>query len=217
MEISTLTIKIIIILIPGLISYLIYKRITVRNSKKTDFQSVINSILLGFIAYVALQIINLCLCYIGNFCGGSYVYTLEIFKSISKDSIPYDEVIYATFLGIVIAYILAYLDSNNIINRLAIKIGASSKWNDDNLYTIYLNNKETDWIYVRDIKNNLTYVGLVSIFAEREEQKEIVLNEVTVYSYPESIFLYNVPSIYLNFHNENIIIEQANINTNGRK
>lgn len=212
MEISTLTIKIIIILIPGLISYIIYKRITVRNSKKTDFQSVINSILLGFITYVILQIGNLALCFSANCLGGNYVYPLEIFKTIGKESIPYDEVIYATLIGIILAYFLAFMDSNNWINKTAIFIKASSKWNDDNLYTIYLNNNGTDWVYIRDIKNNLTYSGLVSIFSEKENQKEIVLNDVTVYSYPESVLLYSVPSIYLNFCNENIIIEQANIN-----
>jgi hypothetical protein len=203
MEMSNLTVKIIILLIPGLISYFVYKRITKRQAKRSDLMFIAISVLLGTLSYLSLQVINnLCAC---------FDYTeLKTFEAISTDNIiPYKEVFWASVLGVIIAYIFTYIDSFNLINNFARLIRASDKVNDENLYSIFLGDTNISWVYVRDIKNSLTYWGWVQSFSEKENGKEIVLKDVTVFSYPNSVRLYDIPSVYLNFGNENIIVEQA--------
>ncbi len=217
MEISSLTIKIIILLIPGFISYFIYKRITSRANNRSDLMFIAVSILLGILSYVSLQIIYLILYCIKSVCSdiNSDSPVLNTFKSISKESsIPYNEVIYASICGVVIAYLFTYIDTYNLINRLACDLKVSTKKSDENLFSLYLNSSEIEWIYIRDIENKLTYLGSVSLYSEKDNFKEIVLNEVTIYNYPESEKLYDVESIYLCLKNENIIIEQANTKSN---
>ena len=53
--------------------------------------------------------------------------------------------------------------------------------------------------------------------SENNKFKEIVLEEVTVYNYPNSEKLYDVESIYLCFSKDNIIIESAKLKENGKK
>ena len=204
MDISSLTIKIIVLLIPGLISYFIYKRITNRKTKRTDLMFISISILMGTLSYLALQIFC--------FCFDCFDYeNLKTFELLSTDStIPYKEVIGASLFAIFIAYFFTFIDSYNVINNIARLIGASNKVNDENLFNIFLSRKDITWVYIRDIKNSLTYRGWILSFSENEDGKEIVLNDVTVYNYPETVKLYDLPSIYLNFGKENLIIEQAN-------
>lgn len=203
MDISSLTIKIIILLIPGLISYFIYKRITNRQTKRSDLMFIAISILLGTLSYLALQIF----CFKIDCFGYE---SLKTFELLSKDTaIPYKEVFGASIFGVIIAYLFTFIDSYNVVNNIAIKIRASKKVNDENLFSIFLGNKDITWVYIRDIKNSLTYRGWIYSFSENEEGKEIVLKEVTVYTYPETVKLYDIASIYLNFGHENMIIEQA--------
>lgn len=203
MDLSSLTIKIIFILIPGLISYFIYKRITNRQTKRSDLMFIAISILLGTLSYLLLQ----SFCFFVNVYGYERLKTFELLAS--DTAIPYKEVFGASVFGIIIAYLFTFIDSYNVINNIAIKIRASKKVNDENLFSIFLGDKDISWVYIRDIRNSLTYKGWIYSFSENEESKEIVLREVTVYTYPETIKLYDLPSIYLNFGKENLIIEQA--------
>ena len=207
MDISGLAVKLIILLTPGFVSYFVYKRLTVRSNKRSDLMFIAISIFLGILSYTALQIVTSC-------CGNEDIKTFEIISYDPEKNeewgIPYMEVLYSSLLGIIIAFLLSYLDSKNLINRLGIFLKFTTKDSDETLYASYLSKKEVDWVYVRDIKNGLTYLGKIFSLAEKENAKEIVLEEVSVYSYPESEKLYEVKSVYLNFNNEGIIIEQAN-------
>lgn len=210
MDISSLTVKLIIILIPGLVSYFIYKRLTSRSNKRSDLMFISIAIFLGVLSYLGLQLITIATCGIRNICGsnGSYE-SLETFKSISGADIEYKEVLMASLLSVVIAFVLARMDTKNIINRLGIKFNVTKKETDETLYVAYLSKKEVDVVYIRDPKNNLTYFGKLFSFSEKENVKEIVLEDVTVYLYNEGTELYKIPSIYMTL-NEDVTIEQAN-------
>ena len=66
-------------------------------------------------------------------------------------------------------------------------------------------------IYVRCPKTNLTYYGIINTYSETETVSELVLREVSVYSYDESELLYEVPTIYLALSKGEVIIEQATL------
>lgn len=212
MEISSLTVKLIILLVPGIIAYFIYKRLTSRAAKKSDFLFLIIAIFLGILSYLSLQIIQVIICFVENICGDSQPYkSLQTFKSISTDeNIPYFEVIPASILSIAIAYVLALMDTKNIVNRLGVYLKVTNKESDDTLYLSYLTKEEINVVYIRDPKNNITYFGKVFSFSEKEGVKEIVLEDVSLFTYDEGISLYEVNSVYLNIEN-GMTIEQASL------
>lgn len=207
MDISGLAVKLIILLTPGFVSFFIYKRLTSRPNKRSDLMFISISIFLGILCYTCLQLVC-------SVCGKEDLKTFEIISFETTENgtpwgIPYMEVLYASFFGVLLAYIFSFIDTNNFINRIGIYLKCTTKSSDEMLYSIYLSKKEIDWVYIRDIKNSLTYWGKVFSISEKENSKEIVLEDVTVFTYPDSVKLYEVPSIYLNFGNENVIIEQA--------
>ncbi|HEX4300312.1 MAG TPA: hypothetical protein VH327_05520, partial [Gammaproteobacteria bacterium] len=88
-----------------------------------------------------------------------------------------------------------YIFTHKIFHRIALRFNISNKYGDENLYSFFLQNR--NWLYVRDIENNLTYEGLLVSYSENDLIQEIVLSQVTVYSYKDSEKYYSVPSVYL--------------------
>jgi hypothetical protein len=135
---------------------------------------------------------------------------LEIWNNLNENTaIPYWEVIYLSVLGLFLGLLLTKADTKKWLNNFAGKYDFSSKYGDENLCYYFLNLKETNYVYVRCIKYNLTYLGNVVSFSETDDFKELVLSNVSVYSYDESTLLYEIAEIYLSLPKDDIIIESA--------
>ena len=213
MEISALTLKLIILLTPGALAAIIVKRLTVNHKPSSDFMFVLDAVLLGMFSYLILQICLIVWIWIGNICSPHKDYhTLQVFRSIAdSSSIPYKEIIFACIFAIALGFFVSRIIEKRIINRIAIWMKVTQKYGDLNLFSHYLNAKSIEYVYIRDIKNSLTYLGYVSACSETTEYKELVLGDVTVFTYPESDELYDVQSIYLCFPKDEIKIEKAKI------
>ena len=117
----------------------------------------------------------------------------------------------ASIISIILGFLISKLDHSKLINTFAKKYNISNKYGDENLYSYFLNSPDVNWVYIRVIENSLTYLGCVESFSETPENKEIVLNQVTVYNYPDSKKMYEIERIYLIFPKDKIIIEQAKL------
>lgn len=214
MEISALTLKLIILLVPGALATTIFKRLTIRHKEQSDFMFVIISIMFGMFSYLVLQLIIYVITFGKNICSETEIKyeKIETFAKLSiSDSIPYSEIIWASVISIFLGFIISKVDHSKLINNIARRLKISSKYGDENLYSYFLNSPDINWVYVRDIDNSLTYFGTVESFSETIEHKEIVLGQVTVYSYPKSKELYEIDRIYLVFPKDKLIIEQAKL------
>lgn len=215
MEIPELTIKLIILLLPGALSTKIYKRLTIHKSW-SNFDFVVNSIVFGGASYIVLQFAYNIIPLIKNICGGNEQYViLNTWQRITdKALIPYAEVAYASVISVFLGYLFSAVDTNKIINKIGYKVNASNKYGDEGLYSYFLNSNEVQIIYLRYPKYNLTYHGIVISFAEEGGKSEILLAQASVYSYDESEFLYDIDNVYIAFEKSEVIIEKAK-NNNG--
>lgn len=213
MEISALTLKLIFLLIPGAVAAIIYKRLTVRPKEGSDFMFVMNSILFGIFSYVLLQLTVFgCMLFCNTFKEAEhYDYSvLKVFGKLSDATIiPYLEIIGGTFFAVILGLIITLIDDRSYLYKIAKHMKISNKYGEENLYSYFLNSPDIDWIYIRDIKNKLTYKGGAVSFSETPEFKEIELVNVSVFNYPESEFLYEVERLYLCLSKDNLIIEKA--------
>jgi len=208
---SELTIKLILILIPGAISTIIFGKLIV-HEKWNSFNFILFSILFGFFSYLSLQIvINIINLISFNLF---FIADLTIWNSLSDTKkIPYKEIGFSMIFSILIAFFISYIQNQRIINVLANKFRVTNKFGEENLFTAFLNRKDIEFVYLRDIKNNKTYSGWVESFSESENVSEILLSDVNVYTYDDSTFLYSVPKFFLSLNKTEIIIELA-INKN---
>jgi hypothetical protein len=213
---SELTLKLIVILVPGALAVFIYNRLTT-HKEWSSFIFTTNAIILGFFSYLCLQIFVNIPVLAHNIAGKgtSKAYTLLQTFSLLSDSklIPYREVFYSSVFSVLLAYLWSYINQRRFVNRLAQYLKISWKYGDENLYSHFLEASDTHIVYIRNPRLNLTYRGQVRSFAETETISEISLANVTVYSYDNSDVLYEVEKIYLSFNKADIIIEQSTLIT----
>lgn len=210
---NELAITIGIILFPGLIATVIADKITQHTKRWGTFKYSIYSFIFGVSCYVLLQGIIFGFWIPAHYiCPNSLTLssiTLDVWSIISteKFSISISNVFWATALSPVVAVIVVYTYNEKIINKLAHKMGISSKYGDENLFSYYLNSNDLDWVYVRDIPNKFTYQGRILAYSEADDIQEIVLSDATVFDYETSDELYSLPKIYLSKPRGSFIIE----------
>lgn len=214
MDISLLTIKLIVLIIPGIIAAHIHKRLTISTKERSDFMFSVIAILLGMMCYLVVQLLYfLGIGIVNKLSRAEYSYkTLDTFSKITDSTIiPYIEVLSACIISLPLGLFITYCDSKKMLNKLANWLNVSNKYGHENLFTYFLNSPEIEWVYIRDINNGLTYLGNIRMLSETENLKEIVLENVTVYNYPDSEELYSIHRVYLSLSLNNIIVEQAKI------
>lgn len=209
MDISTLTLKIIILLVPGIIANKIYRRLVIRHKESTDLMFILTSVVFGLLSYLVLNFIF--------YCKGG----LESFKTISESNIiNYEEVFFGSIISILVGYLAALGDNKKWINKLALKFKISQKYGDENLYTRWLDDLDNSnpWVYIRDVEYCVIYSGRVSYYSETIDFREIGLSDVTVFDSNNTALNYEVPELYLCLPKDKIRIEKAiRIEKNGKE
>jgi len=212
-----------IIFFPGVIATIIVDKLTV-HSKWDTFKFSLYSFVFGICSYAILQILFYIWSIISNrsFKNVNWL-NLNIWNVAltDKPSISGLEVVLALLLSIPVSFFISWIINFKVFNKLGQFFGITTKYGDENLYSYYLNTKEIDWIYIRDIESNLTYQGRVVSFSENLNIQEIVLYDVTVFRYNDSKKLYTIPTIYLAKKSGNFRIEEIPDNylgeINGKK
>ncbi len=206
---NQLVVALIVILLPGIIAAIISDKLTT-HSKWDSFKFGLYSFMLGVLSYALLQAI---------------VYAIDMAKAISFTPVSWHhlkiwnsalsggtgiqawEICVAVIFAVPVAFFASWSINYKLFNKIAQKIGVTTKYGDENLYSYYLNAEEIDWVYIRDPKNGFTYQGRVVSHSENDTVQELVLSEVSVYSYEDSTFLYQLPTIYLSREMGEFIIE----------
>ena len=126
-------------------------------------------------------------------------------------TVPLLEVALATTLAPLIALFASWIVNHKIINKIAGEYGISQKYGDENLFSYFLNIQDLSWIYVLDKEKELTYMGEVVSFSECDSIQEIVLKNVSVFTYEDSKFLYKLSLVYLSKAVGSFVIEVPDI------
>lgn len=198
MEISELTLKLILVLIPGAIACRIYQKITI-HEKWTNFQFVSNSILFGALSYIVVLVID-------------SLTDLDIgiesfWSNLPTKEIPAVAILCACFASIFIGFIVSAIDHYKLLNLIAKTLKISRKYGDENLYSYFVNSPDVTEVYVRDKNNGFTYHGFIDSYSENDSTYEIVLRNVGVYSYEDSSLLYELTKLYISKSKSELLIE----------
>ena len=206
---NELAVSIGIILFPGLLACVICDKIAAHSPKWGSFKYSVYSFIFGVLCYASVQFVF----YVEDWFKSAPDWALRdlhVWSIVTNQRADIDvwEVFYATLAAPIVAIVATYINNYKILNKLAKKIKASSKFGDENLFSYYLNSNEIDWIYVREPSTNHTYQGRVSSWSENDHIQEMVLFDVTVYEYETSKELYSLPTLYLAKPTGSFIVEE---------
>lgn len=208
MEIPELTLKLIILLVPGAVASIIFEKLTI-NKKWNSFKFIANSILFGGISYLLAQLMF-------NFYQHDNSFD-NFWLNLPSKEIPFNVIIKAIIASIFTGFVCAGFDNCRIINKIGKFLKLTTKYGDENLYYHFLAKDSVNEIYLRDIQNNITYHGMIESYSETNEYNEIVLSDVKVHEYTTSKLMYELDRIYLSRPKDDIIVEVPFINNNKTK
>lgn len=204
MEITDLTIKVLFLFIPGIISCIFISSLT--ESKDSSFQFFIKAFILGCISYLLLAaiyfLINTVLCP-NPHLEVSFLITL----SSNKTEINIYEILYVSACSILLALIISKIVNKAYLHKMARKIGISNKSGYRDLWDSLLSNNQVEWILVRDKSKNIMYEGWLEQFSSGHINGELFLRDVIVYNDSTGEMLYEIAGLYLVYNSDNMIIE----------
>jgi hypothetical protein len=203
MEISELTIKLIIILIPGAIASKIYQRLTTKN-KFSPFELFVNSVMLGGLSYLTTS-------FFVDICNSSNT-LIEFWNNLPSKKIPYKDVLLACITSVFLGIVISAIDNYKVLNKVAKFLRVTKKYGDENLFLYFLNADNVEEVYVRDKNSGFTYHGIIDSYSENNNYHEIVLRQVMVHDYETSASLYELDKIYICKNKNELTIELPFIN-----
>ena len=188
-----------IVMFPGILAVMIADKI-VTHSPWNSFRFSLYSFVLGVACYLCVQLLVWIPSVYALLVGEVPAWKLlGVWSNVDGDGIRPKlwEIGLAAIFALPLSFLASWIIYNKIFNKSAQRIGVTSKFGDENLYTYYLNAQEINWVYIRDREAGLTYEGEVVSFSENTQIQEIVIANVSVYRYEDSTFLYSVPSAYI--------------------
>ena len=209
MQISDLTIRLIILIVPGIIATLIVDTLTIHR-EWSPFRFSIYSVLLGVTSYLFDQVFLSLWGLLTPLC--QYIPTppsLTFWSSLfnTKTPISINEVIVTCLCSLVLGLLVTSITHHQYLYKIAKKLKVSDVYGEQELFTQFIRAKDVEWVWVRCKTTGLTYKGYITSFAENEKLQEIELGDVTVYNSEDSNKLYELSKIYLASSPGDFIIE----------
>ena len=119
-----------------------------------------------------------------------------------------DEILVSVAVAFVLAVVWMYVATYKLLVRLLIKIRATKKYGDEDVWDFTFNSsqEEIEYVHVRDFIKGTTYTGWVRAFSETGKSRELLLRDVIMYD-SQGDNPTEVPLLYLERDGADIHIE----------
>jgi len=198
MEISELTIRILLLFFPGIICTLIVDSMTVHRERNT-FVFVVHSFVFGLSCYLIFYFAKYVLDqipYITGFIDPKVNFLDALLNT--KVPIDYFELIKTTiYVAIPFALFISWLLNDKVFHRFAQRLRVTRKFGEIGVWEYVFGQQNIGWVWVRDIKNDLVFQGLLKAFSDSADDNELLLIDVTVFRNSTGDKLYKVDGLYI--------------------
>jgi hypothetical protein len=207
MEITEFTFRILILGIPGILSYFLLGRL-IRWREKDTALTIFCIFLLGTLSYLAYSAYYLYWAY----CYGkplSLTPIQELFSASGNLSALH--IAGTCIASFYLSLVISYAQKEKLFNRMGQRMRITTRHGDEDVWEFFHNSplgeKNNGWVYIRDHKENLLYYGYISAWSETESIREVVLSRADVYDDSDGRHMYSVAQLYLARQPEDLSIE----------
>jgi hypothetical protein len=204
MQLDAFIFKLLLLSIPGFISYAIFRKIAVyRRASKTQF-GFTEVLLIIILSLASCTIYDLSVMQINKVFKANYAATIN--KLVNVEIYNAKEMMFLCIIAIVLGLLLSLFESKKIIYNIAKKLEITNYYGDTDVWTSFCANKDTNWIYVRDHKLKLVYFGSLEQYSDPGEERELLLANVLVFS-EDGEYCYDSPKMYICRQSDDITLE----------
>lgn len=200
------TFKLLILGLPGIICYFLCQKI-IGKPKRTATNTVLLVFLYSILAYTLLSLFHSLYNY---FTGIGF--ESDIINTVldTNQEISVLLLLAAALSGVILTYLLSYLNHFNIANRFGQWINATKRFGDEDVWHYFHNSsigQKHDWFIVRDLKADLSYYCNITAWSDSGENRELILYDVSVFSNSTAEHYYDTQHMYLSRMIDDLIIE----------
>jgi hypothetical protein len=205
MEITEFAFKLLILFFPGFICAYLIDQLTVHRPREAFF-FLLQAFTLGLICYFSYWVVIKGIVLIWPNAINPDVTFLKALVN-TNSSFSFKEIVFVSFIAIILACIVSIASRYKVLNRTARRIGITKKFGELDVWGYMLNMEDVVWVTVRDHKNDLIYDGWVQAFSDDSKDAELLLRDVSIYKNLTGEKLYQVGAVYLSRQRDNISIE----------
>ncbi|WP_233143646.1 hypothetical protein [Aggregatibacter actinomycetemcomitans] len=180
---NELTIKIVMLLLPGIIITMLIDKFT-EHKEWNNYKYSLFVISYGILSYLILQILSLLnqCAKIGyeNFTLNNAEY-LQVWDVNSSINLPYNEVIASGIVSFFLGLLFVYIDHKEYLAKFLLKFNISRKYGDYGVFPQLLKDNKDQYIDITIWDKNLFIRGIVNSFHEDKELFEIYIENADVY------------------------------------
>jgi hypothetical protein len=208
MEINSFVFHLIMAITPGYMSYSIFKHL--KTIGKSDFtqKDWLNFFLLFVFAVLDISILESLISVHNHF----FINSWESVLNKLYDEKKYFSInnLFALFIiSIVVGAIGAIFYNKKLLYKVAKRLGITSSYGEEDVWTLTVGAKEIEWVFVRDHKYDKIYFGHIEKYSDTNTERELTLTEVSVYDNITGKELYSIPRLYLCRDKYELTIEEA--------
>ena len=208
MELSTLTIRVLLLFFPGVICALLVDALTVHR-ERTAAQFLTHSFVLGLGSYLSLNLLRDVGLQIAHWAGWRRPLPVTFFDALVNEKlrISWGEIALATLASVVLGIGVSAALNHQVIHTAANRLRISRKFGNLDVWGLLFNSRNIGWVVVRDLANDLTFRGWVDAYSDNGAAPELLLRDVTVFRSSTGDQLYGTERVYLARPSHSLVIE----------
>jgi hypothetical protein len=216
-ELSSLTLRVLLLFFPGVLCALLVDALTVHR-ERTPAQFLTNAFALGMGSYLSLALVRDVVASVARWFRLRQPLDVTFFDALMNDGvrIAWGEITLAAGVALILAGVISAMTNHNVIFRFARRLGVSRKTGEIDVWGLLFASNLGDTVIVRDPARDLAYKGSVEAFSESSDRAELLLSNVVVYRHTTATKLYNTDRVYLGRSVNEIVIEAADLNNQRR-
>lgn len=217
MELSSLTLRVLLLFFPGVLCALLVDALTVHR-ERTPAQFLTHAFALGMGSYLSLALVRDVVAGVARWFRLRPPLDVTFFDALVNDGvkIAWGEITLAAGVALILAGAISAMTNHNVIFRFARRLGISRKTGEIDVWGLLFSSNLGDRVIVRDPAHDLAYQGSVEAFSESSERAELLLSNVVVYRHTTATKLYNTDRVYLGRSVNEIVIEATDLNDQPR-
>lgn len=210
MELSALTVRVLLLFFPGVLCALLVDALTVHKERKA-VEFLTHAFLLGIGSYLTLYVARELVDAVAELPWSPYrPLPLTFFDALLdvKARIAWGEIFLAAVSAVALAGTVSAFATHKVLHRLAKRWHISRKIGELDLWALLFNAPGTSgWVTVRDLRYDLMFFGWVEAFSDMADKPQLILRDVVTFEGSTGRELYRSDRVFLAREADSIIIE----------
>jgi hypothetical protein len=213
MEIKEFTFRLMLLGIPGISCYFLLKKL-IGKIGADRIEAVLSIFVFSILCYLSVDILFWIASLVPSLAAQGQDGSFMRLKSLLGDLSKIDDaaILESTACSVPVAAVLAWLYRHKVWNRIGQGLRLTNRYGDEDVFNYLLGSELSapGWYVVRDHKESLIYYGAITAWSDENEDRELLLAEVDVYSNQgekSAQFLYKCANLYVCRNRDDISIE----------